>query len=125
MDRLAQKTIRTQAPMQLGWRTPDADPARETRYQDIRLYERALTAEEATRLPFEDYAAELIQKPSSKWSADEWHAVSDYYFNYVDPTAISLENQIRALNTQLDKLSEGGDLTLVSWENPLSPTPTF
>ena len=24
--------------MQLGWRYPDATPAQETRYQDIRLY---------------------------------------------------------------------------------------
>jgi len=37
-DTLAQQTIRTQAPMQLGWRYPDAQPARDTRYQDIRWY---------------------------------------------------------------------------------------
>ena len=41
-DTLAGATIRTQAPMQLGWRYPDADPAKQTRYQDIRLYARAL-----------------------------------------------------------------------------------
>ena len=84
MNKLAQKTIRTQAPMQLGWRYPDADPARETRYQDIRLYGRALTPEETQRLPFEDYVAEVISKPADKWSRDERHAVSDFYFNYVD-----------------------------------------
>ena len=118
MDKLAQKSIRTQAPMQLGWRYPDADPARETRYQDIRLYGRALTADEAKRLPFEDYAAEVTSKPADMWSADEWHAVSDFYFNHVDETAISLQGRIQQLNAQLDKLSEGGDLTLVSWEKP-------
>jgi hypothetical protein len=118
MDKLDQKTIRTPAPMQLGWRYPDADPARETRYQDIRLYSRALSTEEAKRLPFEDYAAEVIAKPLSKWSEDEWHAVSQYYFNHVDETAVSLQDQIQQLNAQLDKLSEGGDLTLVSWEKP-------
>jgi hypothetical protein len=118
MDKLAQKSIRTQAPMQLGWRYPDADPARETRYQDIRLYGRALSSEEAKRLPFEDYAAEVTSKPVDKWSEDEWHAVSDFYFNHVEQTAISLQGQIQQLNAQLDKLSEGGDLTLVSWEKP-------
>src|ERR1019366_2133304 len=70
------------------------------------------------RLPFEDYAAEVIAKPASKWSEDEWHAVCEFYFNHVDQSAISLQNQIQQLNAQLDKLSEGGDLTLVSWEKP-------
>jgi uncharacterized protein DUF1553/uncharacterized protein DUF1549/cytochrome c/concanavalin A-like lectin/glucanase superfamily protein len=118
MDKLAQNSIRTQAPMQLGWRYPDADPARETRYQDIRLYGRALTSEEVKRLPFEDYVAEVTGKPADKWSADEWHAVSDFYFNNVEQAAISLQSQIQQLNAQLDKLSEGGDLTLVAWEKP-------
>ena len=49
--------------MQLGWRYPEANPAREARFQDIRLYARALTPEEAKRLPFEDYVAELTGKP--------------------------------------------------------------
>ena len=121
MNKLAQKTIRTQAPMQLGWRYPDADPARETRYQDIRLYGRALTPEEAQRLPFEDYVAEVISKPSEKWSRDERHAVSDFYFNYVDQRSIALQEQIQHLNAKLTKLSEGGALTLVAWEKPSIP----
>jgi hypothetical protein len=118
MDTLAQSSIRTQAPMQLGWRYPDADPARETRYQDIRMYGRALTPAEAKRLPFEDYAAEVIGKPAAKWSRDEWHAVEDYYFNHVERKSMALQEQIHELNGQLDKLSEGGDLTLVAWEKP-------
>ena len=118
MDKLDQKSIQTQVPMQLGWRYPDADPARETRYQDIRLYGRALTPVEAKRLPFEDYAAEVIGKPVGKWTLDEWHAVSEFYFNHVDQTAILLENQIHELNARLAKLSEGGELTMVSWEKP-------
>ncbi|HEX3893972.1 MAG TPA: DUF1553 domain-containing protein [Terracidiphilus sp.] len=118
MNNLVGKTIRTQAPMQLGWRYPDADPARETRYQDIRLYGRELTPNEAKRLPFEDYAAEVISKPAGVWSKDEWHAVSDFYFNDVDQSSIALQKQIRQLNTQLDKLSESGELTLVAWEKP-------
>jgi len=118
MDKLAQKTIRTEAPMQLGWRYPDANPARETRYQDIRLYGRALTSEEAKRLPFEDYAAEVTSKPADQWSQDEWHAVSEFYFSHVEQNSIALQEEIRQLDAQLDKLSEGGDLTLVAWEKP-------
>ncbi|HEY1901990.1 MAG TPA: DUF1553 domain-containing protein [Terracidiphilus sp.] len=117
-DTLAHATIRTQAPMQLGWRYPDVNPARDTRYQDIRLYGRALTAEEAKRLPFEDYVAEVTAKPAAKWNTDEAHAVADFYFNNLDKTAKDIEGQITQLDAQLDKLSEGGDLTLVSWEKP-------
>ncbi len=85
-DALGHKTIRTQAPMQLGWRYPDANPAQETRYQDLRLYGRALTAEEAKRLPFEDYVAEMTSKPASQWNEDQWHVVSQFYLNNVDTT---------------------------------------
>jgi hypothetical protein len=117
-DTLSQATIRTQAPMQLGWRSPDANPSRETRYQDIRLYGRALTADETRRLPFEDYVAEVAAQPADKWNADEFHSVSQFYFNNIDPNVRAIEAQIRQLDAELDKLSEGGDLTLVSWEKP-------
>ena len=116
IDTLGHATIRTQAPMQLGLRYPDANPSRETRYQDIRLYGRALSGEEVKRLPFEDYVAEVTAKPANKWNADEEHAVSKFYFDNVDESAKAINAQIAQLDTQLDRLSEGGDLTLVSWE---------
>ncbi len=117
-DSLGQASIRTQVPMQLGMRFPEANPARETRYQDIRLYGRALTMEEARRLPLEDYVAEVTARPADKWNADEWHAVSKFYFGNLDQNAKALESQIAQLDAQLDTLSKGGDLTLVSWEKP-------
>ena len=115
-DTLKQASIKTAAPMQLGWRYPDATPAQETRYQDVRLYERALTADEVKRLPFEDYAAELAAKPSSQWNDDQWHAVSEYYLTAVDKQAVELQKRIDGLDAQLEKLSQGGVLTMVSWD---------
>ena len=50
-DTLARNSMRTAAPLQLGRKSPDEQPARDTRYQDIRLYARSLTPEEAKRLP--------------------------------------------------------------------------
>ena len=87
VDTLGQATIRTQAPMQLGWRYPDANPSRETRYQDVRLYGRALSGDEVRRLPFEDYVAEVTAKPADKWNTDEEHVVSQFYFDNVDESA--------------------------------------
>jgi hypothetical protein len=44
--------------------------------------------------------------------------VSEFYLNSVDPEFRQIGSEIEKLNAQLDKLSEGGDLTLVSWEKP-------
>jgi mono/diheme cytochrome c family protein len=117
-DTLSQATIRTHAPMQFGYRSPDEFPLRDTRYQDVRLYARALTADEVKRLPLEDYVAELTAKPAERWSEDEWHAVCDFYLEHVDKSALAIQAQLKQLDAELDKLSAGGDLTQVSWEKP-------
>jgi len=117
-DSLSGQTIRTQAPMQLGWQSPEANPAKETRYQDIRLYARALNADEVKRLPFEDYAAEIASHPAAQWTADQWHAMGQFYLNSIDKDYPAGQARIRELDAKLEKLSEGGNLTLVAWEKP-------
>jgi Protein of unknown function (DUF1549)/Concanavalin A-like lectin/glucanases superfamily/Planctomycete cytochrome C len=77
-DNLGSEAIRTQAPMQLGWRNPEEHPAKDARYQDIRLYGRALSPAEVERLPFEDYAAEIASRPPSQWTSDQWHVMSEF-----------------------------------------------
>jgi hypothetical protein len=111
-------SIRTTAPMQLGWRYPDADPAHDTRYQDIRLYGRALSAAEVKRLPYEDYAAEIASKPAQQWNEDQRHEIGDFYFKNVDPVTQSLTAEIAKLDDQLHEIAAGGDITLVSMERP-------
>ena len=117
-DTLARNSMRTSAPLQLGRKSPDEQPARDTRYQDLRLYARALTEEEAKRLPFEDYVAEITSRPASQWNRDQWHAVTDFYFANVDEPAKAMESQIQKMDAELDKLSEGGDISLVAQERP-------
>jgi mono/diheme cytochrome c family protein len=117
-DDLSRATIRTPAPMQLGWRDPEEHPAKEARYQDIRLYARALSADEVGRLPFEDYVAEIATHPGSEWTADQWHVMSEFYLNHVDSSCQAIQREMVTLDQQLDQLSTGGDLTQVSWEKP-------
>jgi hypothetical protein len=117
-DTLHGASIRTSVPMQLGWRSPDANPAKELRYQDIRLYGRALAPDEARRLPFEDYVAEIAAKPLSQWTEDQWHVASEFYLNSIDPAFRSTYAQMHALDAQLDQISAGGDVTQVAWEKP-------
>jgi hypothetical protein len=115
-DTLARNTMRTSAPLQLGRKSPDEQPARDTRYQDLRVYSRSLTAEEAKRLPFEDYVSEITSKPVNRWDRDQWHAVTEFYFNNVDETAKALRSQTQQLDAELEKLSKGGDVSLVAQE---------
>jgi hypothetical protein len=117
-DSLGAGSIRTNAPLQLGWRYPDAAPARETRYQDLRLYGRALSPEEAGRLPYEDYAAELISRPMASWNEDQWHAIGAFYLDRVDPRSQALSRQIAADDVELERLSSDGTPSLVSREKP-------
>jgi hypothetical protein len=117
-DTLNGSTIHSHAPAQLGWSYPDANPAQETRYQDIRLYARSLSADETRRLPFEDYVAELAGKPTAHWNEDQWHVAGEFYLNNIDSAYRHAQNELVALDAQLDRLSAGGDLTLVSWEKP-------
>ena len=117
-DTLARNSMRTAASLQLGRKSPDEQPARDTRYQDLRLYARALTAEEAKRLPFEDYVSEITSRPASQWDRDQWHAVTEFYFANVDEQAKALEGQVQQMDAELDKLSEGGEVSLVAQERP-------
>ena len=120
-DNLGRSTIRTDAPMQLGWRNPEEHPAKDARYQDIRLYARALAPDEVSRLPFEDYVAEIATHPQAQWSQDQAHVVTEYFLNNVDVTWRRIRREMAPLYAQLDHLSAGGDLTLVSWEKSTLP----
>jgi mono/diheme cytochrome c family protein len=106
------------APLQFGREYPDADPLRQSAYQDFRFFQRALSAQEAARLPIEDYVAEIVQRPMPDWSEDEFHAVSEFYFAQRDEATQKLNAQIAPLNEELDRLSKDGPITLISEEGP-------
>ena len=120
-DNLSSATIRTNAPMQLGWRNPDEHPAKDARYQDIRLYARTVPPDEVKRLPFEDCVAEIATQPAAQWTQDQSHVVTEFYLNNVDLTWRRIRREMAPLDQQLDHLSAGGGLTLVSWEKSSVP----
>jgi hypothetical protein len=120
-DNLGRASIRTDAPLQLGWRNPDEHPAKDARYQDIRLYSRTLAPDEVNRLPFEDYVAEIATHPAEEWTHDQSHFVTAFYLSHIDPTWQQIQREMVQLDEQLDRLSAGGDLTLVSSEKSTIP----
>ena len=109
-------TIRTAVPLEFGRQYPDANPLRQSRYQDFRYYARALSPEEAARVPREDYVSVVTRRPMASWSEDEFKAVSDFYFLQEDEITRALVARLPALNAELDRLAAGGDLALVSEE---------
>ena len=117
-DTLGQGSIRSTAPMLVGWRYPETGALHDTRYQDLRLYNRVLSSEEATRLPMEDVVAEILSRPEKEWNRDQWQTVSEYYLNSVDPSYRAMQSQAAELEKELVKLSAGGPLTQVAWEKP-------
>src|SRR5580698_10417895 len=116
-----QGTTHASAPLVFGRAYPDADPLRQSAFQDFRFFRRALSAREAARLPIEDCVAEIVQKPMSGWSEDEFHTVSEFYFAQRDEATQKLNAQIAPLNEELDRLSKDGAITLVSEDGPGLP----
>jgi mono/diheme cytochrome c family protein len=109
-------TSSTAAPFEFGRVHPDSNPLRQSGFQDFRFYQRALSSEEAARLPFEDYLSEIARKPLSSWSEDELHTAGEFYFAQLDEPVRSLTAQLPALDQELDRLSKDGDVVIVSEE---------
>jgi hypothetical protein len=110
--------MRGEAPLQLGRRHPDYDVIRQARYQDVRVYARALSPEEAARVPLEDIAAEIASKPAAGWSADERHTIERFYLERVDPEWTAWTAELAAIDAELGALTKGGTPTLVAAERP-------
>jgi mono/diheme cytochrome c family protein len=119
LDTLAAKdSIRTDAAMHLG-RRDDYQPMRETRFQDVRFYKRALAADEVSRLPFEDLASEIVarQPDPTKWTTEEKFVVADrFYLGEKDTETIALASAVAAHESAFDALTKDGTATLIALE---------
>lgn len=114
----AGQTIRNGHPFHLGRRHNNNNLLRETAFQDVRLYRRALPDAEFARLPFEDPAAHIVAKqpdPAS-WSAIDRYNVVDRWFTAADPQASALRSKINQLDQQIASLTQGGTPTLITRE---------
>lgn len=114
----AKDSIRTDAEMHLG-RRDDYLPMRETRFQDVRFYRRALTPDEVARLPFEDLASEIIAREPrpDKWTSDEKFVVADRYFlGEADAETMALASAVAAHDAAFEALTKDGMATLIAVE---------
>ncbi len=113
-------SVRTDAPLQFGKRT-DAEPLREARYQDIRIYSRALDAAEIDELANEDVVKGILSRQPDQWNEDEQKAVEDLYLSRFDKEAIALRAQLAEFDAKLKELETGGTPSLISRERPTLP----
>lgn len=113
------QSIRTPLPLNLG-RRHEIDLIRETSFQDLRLYRRALTEAEFSTLPFENFAAEVVAKSPdpATWSPVQKFAVLDRFFLANDPEVVRLQAEIAAIDQQIEALGKDGTPTLVTRERP-------
>jgi len=108
----AEDSVRTHASTQLGRFDYDGAVLRESRYQDIRFYRRALSADEVRRLPYEDPAAEIVARQSDplRWTKGESFVVLDRYFlGEQDAQARRMSDDITALQAKMDALAPPPD----------------
>ena len=110
-------SIRTTVPWELGRRF-DSDALKLARFQDMRLYSRALPPEEVARLPYEDYAAEIVRQPMKDWTEDQHQVVSRFYLSDMDERSRTLSASLAGLDEQLDRLSVGGAEAMICRERP-------
>ena len=111
-------SMRTAAPLQFGREHPEANMLRQSRYQDFRFYNRALSPAEAARLPYEDEVAEIALRSPAQWNEDEFKVVSDFYFARIDRPMRALAAEMPPLDAELARISKDGDICLVSEESP-------
>ena len=107
------ETMKTTVPFHLG-RRHDSHAMRETRFQDIRIYGRCLSVEEAGRMAFEDYASEIVKLPMEQWKTEQRWVLAETYFRRHDKVMTDLMAQLPALDSAIAKASEGGTPTLVA-----------
>lgn len=120
----AKDSIRTDAAMHLG-RRDDYNPMRETRFQDIRFYKRALAGDEVARLPYEDVASEIVARrpEAAKWTTEEKFVVAErFYLGEKDAETVALTAAVAAHDQALDALTKDGTATLIAVEKT---TPAF
>ncbi len=107
-DSLGTQPIRTKAATYLARTAADKANLREMRYQDMRFYRRALSAEEVVRLPFEDVAAEIVarQPDPARWTPQEsFVALERYLLDEQDPSVRQWKAQVQAIQVKLDALA--------------------
>jgi len=110
-------TIRTEVPLKIGQRHTSA-AMEGTAIQDVRLYDRALSAEEAARLAHGTRAAWLASRGATQLSAPEKDELFEWWLARQDAAYQALAGKMQNLENEQRAIQQRGTVAHVSQERP-------
>jgi hypothetical protein len=118
-DKLA-STIKTKVPFKVGQRH-NSDRLSDVGLQDLRLYDRILTAPEIEQLAKSSKAAEFFAKPADKRTPQERAEVFEWWLAALDPPYRTLNEKIAAIQQEEITLKSRGTIAHVMSERATEP----
>ena len=114
-------TIKTAVPFKIGQRhTSDAVSA--VALQDLRIYQRALTAQEAESLARSTRYAALVAKPAAERTDAQRDELYNWWLTNLDPTYQSLAGDLSRLQREQSDIQARGTIAHVTQERKEPPT---
>jgi Protein of unknown function (DUF1553)/Protein of unknown function (DUF1549)/Concanavalin A-like lectin/glucanases superfamily/Planctomycete cytochrome C len=113
-------SIRTKVPLKQGQRS-NSSKVEEAIYQDLRIYAKALSANEIDRLVNASRTAYLASKPADKRPAPEVEAAFDWYLATQDPASKELGSKLATLESEQAAIKTRGTIAHVMTERNEPP----
>jgi Protein of unknown function (DUF1553)/Protein of unknown function (DUF1549)/Concanavalin A-like lectin/glucanases superfamily/Planctomycete cytochrome C len=108
-------TIRTKTPLKLGQRS-GGSKVEDAIFQDLRVYARALPAQEVERLVVSNQLAYIASKPADKRPAPEVDAAFTWYLATQDPASKDLASKVAKLEQEQGQIKARGTIAHVMTE---------
>jgi hypothetical protein len=105
-------TIRTKVPLKLGQRS-GGSKVEDAIFQDLRVYAKALSADEIGRLIASTELAHLASKPANKRPAQEVDAAFTWYLSTQDPASKELASKVAKLEKEQGEIKSRGTIAHV------------
>ena len=111
-------SIKTEQPLLIGQRGPTDGRLAGAHLEDVRLYDRALTAAEVDQLSRYGAAADAVAKPTAQRSPAELDTAVGWWLGTFDQPTRDLETQIAKLQAEEAVLKSRGTIAHVMNEKP-------
>jgi mono/diheme cytochrome c family protein len=114
-------TIRTKVPLKLAQRN-NSSRLDNISIEDLRIYNRLLTAQEVDRLARSSQAVALLSKPDAQRTAAEKNELFDWWLAALDPPYQALAKQVAHLQQEEVAIKGRGTVAHIAQERPGEPT---
>lgn len=108
--------IQTSVPLTIGARTGGSNLNNTTLIQDLRIYQRALSAEEVTNLANRAPIQNILAIAPDRRTPEQQQALYQHFLDRHDPKSKELRDRMVSLRQEWEGLKSRGDMTLVMEE---------